>query len=568
MKKTILLITCWLFSMIGQSEAAYLPPTPFHQAGAVSAQYLATQAGIDILKAGGNAVDAAVAVGYALAVVHPCCGNIGGGGFMLIHLNSGKNLVIDFRETAPAAIKPQLFLDAQGHVQKQLAENSYLSVGVPGTVMGLNTALQKYGSMPLAKVMAPAIRLAQEGFVLNNDDIHILGKVRSAKTQPNVANIFLKNAQPLQVGDRLVQPELAKSLLEISQQGSKAFYQGSIAEKIVAASQANHGALAMRDFTGYSVKERNVITCQYHGYEIVTDPPPSSGITICEILNIVNRYPLKELGFHSAANVHYNVEAMRYAFADRNQDLGDPDFVSNPTAKLNSQAYAQQIAEKIQADRAGNSKQLELNPDKKSTEGAHTTHYAVVDRWGNAVGVTYTINDYFGSGLIAKDTGFFLNDSMDDFTISVTEKNMFQLQQGKTNLIAPKKRPLSSMSPTMVFKNHQLYMIIGAAGGPTIITTIVEGLENAIDFGMDINAAINQPRYHFQWIPDTIYLEPYTLSADTLLILQKMGYQVHWGSVFNTDYWGQALVIMRDPQTGTLYGATDNRHAGGMSLGY
>lgn len=563
MKKIIITVISFFITVINCSEAAYLPPSSSKEAAVVSAQYLASQAGLDILKAGGNAVDAAVAVGYALAVVHPCCGNLGGGGFMLIHFNHGKNLVIDFRETAPAAIQSQLFLNSKGQVDPQLAEKSYLSVGVPGTVMGLNTALEKYGTMPLAKVMAPAIRLAAQGFILNNDDMQILKKISDLKPQANVARIFLKNHQPYQSGDRLVQPQLAKTLQAISHQGSAVFYKGSIAEKIVAASQAHHGVLKMSDFAEYSIKQRQPITCQYHHYQVITDPPPSSGITICEVLNIMDRYPQSQWGFHSAASIHYNVEALRYAFADRNQSLGDPDFVANPTEKLLSADYANKIAGKIQADRAGNSQSL-----MPQIEGAHTTHYAVVDRWGNAVAVTYTLNAYFGSGLIAQDTGFFLNDDMDDFTISLGSKNMFGLQQGKANLIAPKKRPLSSMSPTMIFNGNQLYMVLGAAGGPTIITTILQSIENVIDFGMDINAAVNQPRYHFQWIPDTIYLEPYTLSMDTILKLQAMGYQFHQGSPFNTDYWGQELAILKDPKTTTLYSATDNRHAGGMSLGY
>ncbi|MBS0351777.1 MAG: gamma-glutamyltransferase, partial [Proteobacteria bacterium] len=451
---------------------------------------------------------------------------------------------------------------------RHLAENSYLSVGVPGTVMGLNTALQKYGTLPLATVMAPAIRLAEQGFVLTNDDTAILKQVYDLKPQPNVTQIFLKNGQPLKAGDLLKQPELAKTLKAISNGGTAVFYQGAIAQKIVAAGQADHGVLAMRDFTHYHVIERPVLTCRYRGYQIVTDPPPSSGVVICEIFHVLNHFPINQSGFHSAAAVHYNVEAMRYAFADRNQELGDPAFVDNPTAKLMSASYAHQIAESIKTGQAGNSTQLIQKNHTPVNEGQHTTHYSVVDRAGNAVAVTYTINAYFGSGMIAKDTGFFLNDDLDDFTISLTERNKANLQQGRSNFIAPYKRPLSSMSPTMVFKNGQLFMVLGAAGGPTIITTIVEAIENVVDYGMDINAAINQPRFHFQWIPDVVYLEPFALSPDTISILQKMGYQTHNGSPFNTDYWGQAMAIVKDPQTGALYGATDNRHAGGVSLGY
>ncbi len=545
----------------------FLPPTPVGQAGVVSAQILATQAGVEILKSGGNAVDAAVAVGYALAVVHPCCGNIGGGGFMLIHLKDGKNLVIDFRGTAPAAINSKLFLNAKGQLDPQLSQKSYLSVAVPGTVMGLNTALKKYGTQPLSKVMAPAIRLAEKGFILNDNDLRILNtKTNDFKKQGNVAGIFLKNNRPFESGDRLVQPQLAKTLREISQGGSAAFYRGNIATKIVDASRAHHGILTESDFAEYQVKEREPLTCYYRNYKIVTAPPPSSGVTVCEILSILNHFPLGQWGFHSAASVHYNVEAMRYAFADRNQLLGDPDFITNPVNRLLSAEYSQQIAKKILPDRAGDSNALEKD---FNSEGAHTTHYNVADQWGNVVAVTYTINAFFGSGLIAGDTGFFLNNDIDDFAILAGGKNMFGLKQGQANLIAPRKRPLSSMSPTMVFKNHQFYMALGAAGGPTIITTIVESIENVFDYGMDINAAINEPRYHFQWFPDLIYLEPYTLSADTLQKLKTFGYQFKQGSLFNTSHWGQELIIQKDPETSIIYGATDNRYGNSsITLGY
>jgi gamma-glutamyltranspeptidase / glutathione hydrolase len=566
MKKIFTLtVASLLLGSINLGEAAYLPPAASLKAAVVSAHYLASQVGLDILKEGGNAVDAAVAVGYALAVVHPCCGNIGGGGFMLIHLKDGKNVVIDFRETAPAAINSRLFLNAQGQVDTKLSQESYLAVGVPGTVMGLNTALQKYGTMPLSKVMAPAIQLAHQGFILRTDDLAILNSdVNAFRQQPNVAKIFLNQGQPFRNGERLIQPELAKTLKLISRQGSAVFYQGEIAKKIVTASQKNQGALSMNDFANYSAKIREPLVCQYRGFKIVTPPPPSSGVTICEILNILSHYPLSDLGFHSAASVHYNVEAMRYGFADRNQELGDPDFVNNPVEKLLSADYAQQIAEKIQPNQAGNSLLLE----KKDSEAPNTTHYSVIDQWGNAVGVTYTLNGYFGTGLIAGDTGFFLNNDMDDFTILVGSKNMFGLHQGQTNLIAGKKRPLSSMSPTMVFKDNQLYMSLGAAGGPTIITSILQSIENVIDFKMNINAAINEPRYHFQWLPNVVYLEPVALSPDTLAKLKTMNYLFQAGSPFNTEYWGQELGILKDLQTGTLYSATDNRHAGGMSVGY
>lgn len=573
MKKKVLrilslIVTLIFFSNVEISEAAYLPPQVSDKVAVVSAHPLATAVGIHILKQGGNAIDAAVAMGYALAVVHPCCGNLGGGGFMLIHLANGKNTVIDFREVAPANINRQLFLDKQGQVDHQLAETSYLAVGVPGTVLGLNTALQKYGTRSLTQIIEPARQLAQQGFILTADDLAILGAEKSIdafRTQNNVAPIFLKNNQPYQVGDRLVQSQLAHTLELIGQQGSSVFYQGEIAKKIVDASTANQGVLSLNDFKDYRVYEREPLVCYYRGYKVVTAPPPSSGVILCEMLNILNQFPLATFGFHSAASVHYNVEAMRYGFADRNQLLGDPAFVHNPVARLLSLPYAKRIATHIKQNKAGDSNTLIINP---TPEGTHTTHYNVIDQYGNAVAVTYTVNAYFGAKRIAGDTGFFLNDNLDDFTLSLQEKNMFNLQQGANNLIAPKKRPLSAMTPTMVFAGDKLYMILGAAGGPTILTSILEAIENVIDYGMDINAAINQPRFHFQWFPTDVFLEPYALSQDTIKILIDMGYSIHWGSPFNTTYWGQEMAILKDPKTNALYSATDNRRAGGSSLGY
>lgn len=550
-----------LFPMI--TLAVYPPPTPMAHFGVVSAQPLASKVGLNILQAGGNAVDAAVAMGYALAVVYPCCGNLGGGGFMLIHLNNGINTVIDFRETAPSAITPQLFLNKQGQLQAKLTQKSYLSVGVPGTVMGLNTALHKYGSLPLNRVIKPAITLAEQGFILNQADIKLLQQnTDDFKRQANVAAIFLNHGQAFHPGDRLIQLQLANTLKLISQQGSQIFYHGSIADSIIAASKMHRGVLQKKDFTAYHALEKPVLHCSYHGYQIITVPPPSSGVTVCEILKIVDSYPLATWGYHSAQTIRHNVEAMRYAFIDRNQRLGDPDFVTNPIDELLSDKHIELIRKQIQSSQPN----TKVTSPQPNLEGAHTTHYAVVDAAGNAVAVTYTINSFFGSGFIANDTGFFLNNDLDDFTISVDTKNMFGLLQGQANMIKPGKRPLSSMSPTMIFKDNKLVMIIGAAGGPTIVTTIVEIIENVFDFGMDINTAINEPRYHFQGIPQLIYLEPYTISFDTAQILKNAGYHLHWGSIFNTPYWGQANAIIAGNKPIQYFGATDYRR-GGLALG-
>lgn len=564
--KRIILVMLFLLSF--SAEAAYLPPAEGKQGMVVSAEHNATQVGLQILQEGGNAVDAAVAMGYALAVVHPCCGNLGGGGFMLIHLARGKDIFVNFREKAPAHISGKLFFNPDGSLNKKKALQGYLPVGIPGTVMGLNTALKKYGSMPLKHVMRPAIDLAKNGYRLEAGDIKFLNYgLPFFKAQNNVAKIFLNHGKPYESGDVLKQPALAKTLEAISKKGSDVFYSGWIAKALVKASQENGGVLTLDDFKHYTVQLRKPIICYYRGYTVLTDPPPSSGITVCEILNIVSGYPLGKEGFHSAASAHNNIEAMRYSFADRNTFLGDPDFVHNPIRKLLSLDYAQFIREKIQPNKAGNSKALGIQISF-AREKPNTTQYTVTDKYGNAVSTTVTLNGFFGSKVIAGDTGFFLNNELDDFALKVGVPNAFQLVQGKANLIEPNKRPLSSMSPTIVLKKGNVFIALGAAGGSTIITSIVEAIEHVVDNGMNINAAVNSPRYHMQWLPDVTYLEPFCFSKDTLRLLKKMGYQFYNGSVYGTKYWGQMAAVQKDPKTAINYGANDNRRPSGLAKGY
>jgi gamma-glutamyltranspeptidase/glutathione hydrolase len=563
MKKNI----CWFLSLffipIPFTFAAFSPPVIANKAMVVTAQPLASQIAINILKQGGNAIDAAVAVGYALAVVQPCCGNIGGGGFMLVHLADGKNIFIDFREKAPAAINVNDFFDATGH-EKKTALFGYLPVGVSGTVMGLNTALQKYGHLPLKTVMAPAIQLAQRGFTLRDGDVCLLNMATHYfAQQPNVRNLLLSHGKPYQVGDLFIQKNLARSLRLISEKGTQAFYKGPIAQAIVTASQANHGVLTLADFANYNIAINSPISCEYRGYQVLTAPPPGSGATVCEILNIVSGFPLHDLGFNSAQAVHDNVEAMRYAFADRNQYLGDPDFVTNPIEKLLSPNYADTLRAQIKPATAGNSMQLVQTAQEKP----ETSEYAIIDQAGNAVSVTYTLNGYFGSGVIAGNTGFFLNNELNDFTLKTGVANQFKLVQGIPNLIAPNKRPLSSMSPTILLKDNKPFLITGAAGGSTIITMVTEIIENVVDWQMDINAAVNSPRYHMQWLPDMIYYEPDAFSQDTLNVLKKMRYPMQLGSPFHTNTWGQAVGIMIDPATRIFAGAADYRHLDGSTMG-
>lgn len=538
-------------------------PVTAKHAMVVSAQHLATQAGVAILRQGGNAVDAAVAVGYALAVVHPCCGNIGGGGFMMVHLAGGRNVFLDFREKAPLKATPTMYQDASGNVVPGRSTGSYLGVGVPGTVMGLDAALKKYGTMPLHKVIAPAIRLARDGFVLQQGDVNILNeRVKDFARYPNVAAIFLHHGKPFVVGDRLRQPQLAHTLALIDKGGAQAFYRGDIARKVVAASQANGGLFTMQDFADYTVQWDKPISCDYRGYTIVSDPPPSSGgITICQILQILKPYPLGEWGYGSVKSIHYMAEAERRAFADRNTALGDPAFVHNPTEQLLSQQHANTLRATIAPDKATPSSEIkgELGP----VEGTNTTHYSVVDEHGNAVAVTYTINYLFGVGQIAGDTGFFLNNEMDDFTSKPGVPNSFGLIQGKANRIEPGKRPLSSMSPTIVLRDGKLFMVTGSPGGSTIISTTMESLLNVAAFDMNMQQAVDAPRLHQQWYPDMVFAEPGLLTARTRAALEAMGYKFK-----QVKSWGADEAILVNPKTHLLEGANDRRRPSGLAAGY
>jgi gamma-glutamyltranspeptidase / glutathione hydrolase len=408
-------------------------PVTAPKAMVVTAQHLATDIGVAILKKGGNAVDAAVAVGYALAVVHPCCGNIGGGGFMVVHRANGENLFLDFREKAPLAATPTMFQDASGNVVPERSRASWLAIGVPGTVMGLDEALTTYGTMSRAEVMAPAIALARDGFTLTEADAHILGlRTKDFVSQPNVARIFLHpDGSPFTAGERLVQPALANTLDLIAKGGADAFYKGPIAQAIVSASQKNGGLFTLKDFADYTAPWSDPVNCAYHGYQVISSPPPSSGgTTVCEILQIVQPYPFAKWGFGSPEVTHALVEAERHAFADRNTYLGDPAFVQNPTDALLSPEHSAKIRAEIKPDQATPSSQVQGSLG--AAEGLHTTHYAIVDAQGNAVSVTYTLNFFFGNAKIAGDTGFFLNDEMDDFTSKPGVPNGFGLVQGKS----------------------------------------------------------------------------------------------------------------------------------------
>ncbi len=415
-------------------------------------------------------------------------------------------------------------------------------------------------------LIAPAIALAELGFVLDAGDVSVLGQATSEfQQQPNVAAIFLKNGQPYQPGDRLVQHDLARTLARIASDGPAAFYDGPIADQLVAASDASGGILSKQDFQQYTAEELQPVGCAYRGYKVVSSPPPSSGGTvICEILNVLKGYDLSGFGFHSTEAVHYTVEAERQAYADRNTYLGDPDFIDNPLSQLLSNSYALQIRAQIAPDTAGSS--AATVPGLGGipitvAEGNHTTHYSVLDRWGNAVSVTYTINNLFGAGVIAGETGFFLNDEMDDFTSKPGVPNLYGLVQGVANDIQPGKRPLSSMSPSILLRDGKVVMVVGAPGGSRIPTEVLGVIQNVIDYGMSIGEAVAAPRIHHQYLPDTVYLEPNALSPDVQAALQAEGYDL----TQQTTTWGLAEALVVDPDTGLITGATDPRRAGGLA---
>jgi gamma-glutamyltranspeptidase/glutathione hydrolase len=525
-------------------------------------QAQATRAGVAILQQGGNAIDAAVAVGYALAVTDPCCGNIGGGGFMLIHRAAGGETFLNFRERAPGHATKTMYLDTQGKVVPGRSTDGWLAVGVPGTVAGLERARKEYGRLSRAQDMAPALALAQNGFVLAPGDIDELGpRFARFAAQPNVAAIFTRHGRPLRAGERLRQPGLARPLAIVARDGAAGFYRGPVARALVVASRRNGGILTLDDLRSYTTEELAPVRCRYRGFTIVSAPPPSSGgTTMCEILAIVDGFRFSRAGYGSARTIHDDVEAERLAYADRNTYLGDPDFVRNPVAQLLAPAYIAGLRGKI-GYRAGRSR--DVRGGLPLAEHRQTTHYSIVDGAGNAVAVTFTINDSFGAGVMAGDTGYFLNDEMDDFTSKPGVPNLYGLVQGEADAIAPGKRPLSSMAPTIALRNGHVAIVAGSPGGSRIITITLGVLQNIIDFGMNVQAAVDAPRFHHQWLPDIVEVEPGALGATTESELTRRGYRF-----VLRQPWGSAQAIVIDPRTGLLMGGTDRRRRSGLALGW
>lgn len=529
-----------------------------------SVDALATQVGVEILRQGGNAVDAAVAVGFALAVTHPQAGNLGGGGFMLLRTASGRATAIDFREMAPGHASRDMFLDKQGNADSKLSLTSHLASGTPGTVAGLALAAKKYGTLPLSTLLAPAIKLARDGIPVNDalaDDLKTYGK-EVLITHPNSKAIFYKpDGTPWQKGDRLVQKNLAHSLQLIARQGPDAFYKGEIADEI-AGEMAQHGGLISKaDLAAYRAVERQPISGTYRGYEVFSMPPPSSGgIHIVQILNILENFDLAKMGFGSADAMQVMAEAEKYAYADRSEYLGDPDFVKVPWQALTSKAYAKTLAQQIDVAKARPSS--EIKPGKlEPYESNQTTHFSVVDKQGNAVAVTYTLNTYFGSGIVAGKSGILMNNEMDDFSAKPGTPNVYGLVGGEANAVQPAKRPLSSMSPTIVAKGGKTWMVTGSPGGSRIITTVLQMVVNSIDFGMNVAEATNAPRFHHQWLPDQLRVEK-GFSPDTLRLLEAKGQHVKV-----LPAMGSTQSIMIGPD-GMLYGASDPRSIDDLSAGY
>lgn len=554
--------------------AGGLRPVHAQHAIVVSVHEEGSKAGVAVMRKGGNAVDAAVATGFALAVVHPAAGNLGGGGFMMVRMADGQTHFLDYREKAPRAASRDMYLDSKGNVIPDASLIGYKAIGVPGSVAGLVYAQRHWGKLPLKEVMEPAILLAKEGVVLTWEEAQSM-RDKGLEKFPVSRRIFQRDGQYYEPGEIFRQPELARTLERIAA-NPEDFYKGEMAKELADEMRQNGGLITAQDMAEYEVKERQPVRGRYRGYEIISAPPPSSGgITLVEALNILEGYNLGALGNRSADAMHLTVEAFRRAFYDRAEFLGDPDFASLPVAQLIDKKYAELWRASLDPAHAGNSKALRrpagfgelervaaLHGPYRGAEPENTTHYSVVDAQGNAVAVTTTLNDGFGSRVTSGKLGFLLNDEMDDFTSKPGVPNGYGLIQGEANAIAPGKRPLSAMAPTVVLKDGKLFMVLGSPGGPRIISTVANILMGVVDYGLDIQQAVNAPRFHHQWEPDKIFIERNGFSPDTIKLLEARGHRVE-----AEGYWSDGECIAVDPKTGDLLGAPDGRN-GGKAVGY
>jgi gamma-glutamyltranspeptidase / glutathione hydrolase len=534
---------------------------------------IASAIGVDVLKRGGNAVDAAVAVALALAVVHPAAGNLGGGGFMLVRLKDGRTTAIDYRETAPAAATRGMYLDAKGDLIPDASTVGYLAAGVPGTPAGLDLALRSYGTMKWGDLVEPARRLAAEGFPVDHGTARSLrGSAADLSKFSDSRRIFLRDGTFFEDGELLRQPELAATLERMQRLGPREFYEGETARMIAADMKANGGIITLDDLRGYTPKERVPLRGTYRGYEIITMPPPSSGgAVLLEMLNILERYDLGSLGFGSSQALHLEVEAMRRAYADRAEYMGDADFVKVPIEGLISKEYAAERAATIDPVRASTSAAISAGKPQPR-ESTETTHFTVVDAAGNVVSNTYTLNGSYGSAVTAKGTGVLLNNEMDDFAAKPGAPNLYGLVQKENNVVAPGKRPLSSMTPTIVLKGGKVWFAVGSPGGGTIINTVLQVILNVIDFKMDIQEAVDAPKIHHQWLPDLVLFERNGMTRDVQEALTVRGYTVSdnlkpVGYSTTSRSFGDAHAIMIEEGTGVRLGASDARNAG-KAIGY
>jgi len=550
-------------SCVATAWAASPTPVRARHGMVVSVEQHASQAGVDILKQGGNAVDAAIATALALAVTHPSAGNIGGGGFLLIRFADGRTTFLDFRERAPAAASRDMYLDASGKVIPEASTVGPKAAGVPGTVAGLEYASRKYGKLPWSKLVAPAVRLAARGFPVSYELARSLSSASTTKLLSRFSEskrIFLRDGRPYQEGEKFEQQDLARTLKRIQRGGAREFYQGETARRLAAFMQTAGGLITLADLEGYKVVERAPVTGSYHGCQIISAPPPSSGGTVLlEMLNILEAVPLAEKGAQSADAIHWTTEAMRRAFADRARYLGDPDFVKVPVRGLIDKKYAEKVRASIDPQHASLSSAVGAG-DPLPYESAETTHLSVIDKDGNAAALTYTLNGGYGCGVTAEGLGFLLNNEMDDFSSKPGVPNRYGLIQGEANAIAPGKRPLSAMTPTIVTREGKLALVTGSPGGPTIINTVLNILLDVIDYKMGVQQAVDAPRFHHQWLPDELQVEP-GFSPDTLGLLKARGHRiVARGSI------GDAHSIAVAPD-GLLLGAADPR-LGGKAMGY
>jgi gamma-glutamyltranspeptidase / glutathione hydrolase len=573
MRKFFIVLPLLTYFILSTACSDKLQPVAAENGMVVSTSSYASKVGVDILRKGGNAVDAAVAVGFALAVTYPSAGNLGGGGFMVIHLADGRNTTIDYREKAPLSAHRDMYLNEAKEFVPELSQFGTTSAGVPGSVAGLIYALEKYGTLSLSEVIQPAIDLAKNGWRLEQrDSIYFSNTIPLFEKYPSSKKIFTKNGDPYRTGDLFVQTDLAWTLEKIKENGKDGFYKGKVAELLVAQIRSLGGYITLEDLEKYQPVEREPIVEKYRGYEIVSMPPPSSGgIALVELLNILENYPAgggTSTGWGSALYIHHLVEAMKYAYADRTYHLGDADFYPVPINQLISKEYAKTIFERIEkaennAVASSEIKSLDVSPNHESTE---TTHYSVYDKFGNAVSTTTTINSSFGSGIVVEGTGFLLNNEMDDFSGKPGVMNQFGLLGTEANSIQPEKRMLSSMTPTIILHDGKPFIVIGSPGGSQIITTVLQVILNCIDFDMNIREAIEAPRIHHQWMPDSIFYELGALNPDVKQDLIEMGYRF-WEDSTEVRIIGIAEGIMIDQLNKIIYGASDPR-GGGLASGY